>query len=164
MARIDRRRFLALTAASLGLPPAIERAWAIQARVVTGTIADVQHVVILMQENRSFDHYFGTMNGVRGFGDRFPIPAPGGRTVWSQANTKDGPPLIAPFPLNTAQTFAHMRVEGTPHSWADAQYAWDHGRMTNWPDHKNAHAMGHYVEADIPFQFALANAFTLCES
>ena len=164
MTRIDRRRFLALTAASLALPPAIERAWAIDANSPTGTIMDVQHVVILMQENRSFDHYFGTMNGVRGFGDRFPIPLPGKRTVWSQENTKDGPKLIAPFPLNTAQTFAHMRVEGTPHGWADAQSAWDAGRMSQWPTHKGAHAMAHYVEADIPFQFALANAFTLCDA
>ena len=37
------------------------------------------------------------------------------------------------------QTFAHMRVEGTPHSWFDAQYAWDNGRMASWPDHKQPH-------------------------
>jgi phospholipase C len=164
MTHIDRRRLLALGAASLALPAAIEKAWAIEAKSVTGTIQDVEHVVILMQENRSFDHYFGTMNGVRGFGDRFPVPLPGGRTVWAQGHTKAAPPVIAPFPLNTQQTFAHMRVEGTPHSWADAQYAWDHGRMTNWPDQKHPHAMGHYEQADIPFQWALANAFTICDA
>ncbi len=164
MTQIDRRRLLALSAASLALPSAIEKAWAIDANSKTGTIKDVEHVVILMQENRSFDHYFGAMNGVRGFADRFPIPLPDKRTVWTQANPKSGPPLIAPFPLNTVQTFAHMRVEGTPHNWADAQYAWDQGRMSRWPEFKTAHAMGHYVEADIPFQFALANAFTLCDA
>ncbi|MFZ4686922.1 MAG: phosphocholine-specific phospholipase C, partial [Hyphomonadaceae bacterium] len=164
MTQIDRRRLLALGAASLALPAAIERAWAIEAKSVTGTIQDVAHVVILMQENRSFDHYFGTMSGVRGFGDRFPIPLPGGRTVWAQGHTKAAPPVIAPFPLNTKQTFAHMRVEGTPHSWADAQYAWDHGRMTNWPDQKHPHTMGHYEQADIPFQWALAEAFTICDA
>jgi phospholipase C len=164
MTQIDRRRLLALGAASLALPAAIQRAWAIEAKSVTGTIQDVEHVVVLMQENRSFDHYFGTMNGVRGFGDRFPIPLSGGRTVWAQGHTKSAPPAIAPFPLNTQQTFAHMRMEGTPHSWADAQYAWDHGRMTNWPDQKHPHAMGHYEQADIPFQWALANAFTICDA
>ena len=164
MTQIDRRRLLALSAAALALPPAIARAQEINAKVKTGTIKDVEHVVILMQENRSFDHYFGAMNGVRGFADRFPIPLPDKRTVWTQTTPKVGPPLIAPFPLNTAQTFAHMRVEGTPHNWADAQYAWDNGRMSRWPEFKNAHAMGHYVEADIPFQYALANAFTLCEA
>lgn len=164
MTQIDRRRLLALGAASLALPAVIEKAWAIDAKVKTGTIRDVDHIVILMQENRSFDHYFGTMKGVRGFGDRFPVPLPGGRTVWRQAYTKGQPAEIAPFPLNTAQTFAHMRVEGTPHNWADAQYAWNEGRMTNWPDHKQPHAMGYYVESDIPFQWALADAFTLCDA
>ena len=164
MSQIDRRRLLALSAAALAMPPAIARAQAIEAKTKTGTIEDVEHVVILMQENRSFDHYFGAMNGVRGFGDRFPIPLPGGRTVWAQSHTKAQPPVIAPFPLNTKQTFAHMRVEGTPHSWADAQYAWDNGRMTNWPDQKHPHAMGYYEEADIPFQWALANAFTICDA
>jgi phospholipase C len=164
MTQIDRRKLLALGAASLALPAAIQRAWAIEAKTVTGTIQDVEHVVILMQENRSFDHYFGTMNGVRGFADRFPAPIAGGKTVWAQNHTKAQPPVIAPFHLNTQQTFAHMRVEGTPHSWHDAQYAWDHGRMANWPDHKNPHAMGYFTEADIPFQFALANAFTICDA
>ena len=109
MTQLDRRRLLALGAAALTLPPAIQKAWAIDAKVTTGTIKDVDHIVILMQENRSFDHYFGTMNGVRGFGDRFPIPLPQGRTVWQQSYTKAAPSVIAPFPLNTAQTFAHMR-------------------------------------------------------
>ncbi len=164
MTSIDRRRILALGAAALTLPPSIAKAWAIDAKSKTGTIKDVDHVVILMQENRSFDHYFGTMNGVRGFGDRFPIPLAGGRTVWAQASTKGGPPVVAPFPLDTAKTFAHMRVEGTPHNWADAQYAWDNGRMSAWPDQKHPHAMGYYEQADIPFQFALANAFTICDA
>ncbi len=164
MTQIDRRRLLALGAASIALPAAIQKAWAIDAKAPTGTLQDVKHVVILMQENRSFDHYFGTMDGVRGFGDRFPAPLPGGRTVWTQAYTKGEPDLIAPFPLNTATNPALMRVEGTPHSWPDAQYAWDNGRMANWPDHKRPHAMGYFEKRDIPFQWALADAFTICDA
>ncbi|MEZ5939216.1 MAG: phospholipase C, phosphocholine-specific [Hyphomonadaceae bacterium] len=164
MTQIDRRRLLLSAAATMALPTAIAKAWAIDADVRSGTIEDVEHIVILMQENRSFDHYFGTMNGVRGFGDRHPIPLPGGLTVWTQTHTKGEPKQIAPFALNTTQTFEHMRVEGTPHSWDNAQYAWDNGRMTNWPDFKRAHAMGHFEKADIPFQWALADAFTLCEA
>lgn len=172
MTRIDRRRFLTAAAATAAaLPPAIARAAAIDAAVRTGTIRDVEHVVILMQENRSFDHYFGSMPGVRGFADRFPIPLPDrpdakDRTVWTQANGpgEGRPPLIAPFHLNTVQTFAHMRVEGTPHNWPDAQAAWDEGRMASWPAAKGEHAMGHYRKEDIPFQFALADAFTICDA
>ncbi|MFN3931085.1 MAG: phosphocholine-specific phospholipase C [Brevundimonas sp.] len=167
---LDRRRLL-LAAGAASLAPAIARAMSIPADVRTGTVADVAHVVILMQENRSFDHYFGAMRGVRGFGDCFPIPvadAPGrsGATVWVQANTPGPgwPPVIAPFPLNTAQDFRLMRVEGTPHSWPDAQAAWDEGRMGAWPVAKTEHSMGHFNETDIPFQYALAEAFTVCDA
>jgi phospholipase C len=170
---IDRRGLLLGAAAAGALSPALAaslaRAAGIDADVRQGTIADVQHVVILMQENRSFDHYFGTMAGVRGFGDPFPIPVRDtfirrGGTVFMQACGKGAPPLLAPFALNTAQTFAHMRVEGTPHGWADAQDAWDEGRMDRWPVAKHPHSMGFYERADIPFQHALAEAFTLCDA
>ncbi len=162
---LDRRQLLIAATAAGALPAAIARAAAINARVRTGTIADVGHVVILMQENRSFDHYFGVMKGVRGFADPHPIPLPEGRTVWSQANAPRAEPArIAPFPLNTTQTFAHMRVEGTPHNWTDAQAAWDQGRMASWPAAKRAHSMGYYTPADLPFQYALADAFTICDA
>ncbi|MEO8113732.1 MAG: phospholipase C, phosphocholine-specific, partial [Phenylobacterium sp.] len=163
---LHRRRFLAAAAAAAALPAAIARAKAIDAHVRTGTIKDVEHVVILMQENRSFDHYFGALNGVRGFADRLPIPLPEGRTVWTQANGRGGgrPPLIAPFPMDTVGTFAQMRVEGTPHNWTDAQAAWDQGRMTRWPAAKGEHAMAYYRAADLPFQYALADAFTVCDA
>ena len=77
-----------------------------------------------MQENRAFDDYFGAMNGMRGFADRFAIPVPDGATVWTQSD-KPGKPALSPFPLNTQESFAHMRVEGTPHNWVDAQTSWD---------------------------------------
>jgi phospholipase C len=160
MPQLDRRSLLAAIGA-MALPPALARAAAIDADVRTGTIKDVAHVVILMQENRSFDHYFGTMAGVRGFGDRFPTPARDGCSVFTQAY-KDQ--RIAPFPLETTKTFAHMRVESTPHSWTNAQDAWDQGRMDRWPESKEPWSMGYFERADIPFQFALAEAFTVCDA
>ena len=158
------RRGVLFGAAAAGLTPLIARAAAIDAHHLTGTIADVEHVVILMQENRAFDHYFGEMNGVRGFGDRFPIPLAEGRTVWTQAGRTGGPAQVAPFPLNTEAHFEYMRVEGTPHNWFDAQTAWDEGRMSAWPRSKTERAMGHYRRQDIPFQYALADAFTVCDA
>ncbi len=160
------RRGLLVSGAAAALAPTIARASAIDADRRTGTIADVEHVVILMQENRSFDHYFGAMNGVRGFADRFPIPVADdsetGATVWKQRAA--GSTVLAPFPLNTTANFAHMRVEGTPHNWSDAQAAWDHGRMSRWPVAKTARSMGYYRREDIPFQYALADAFTVCDA
>jgi phospholipase C len=162
-----RRRFLAAagttTAAAIGLnllPGCIQRALAIPPARVTGTILDVQHVVILMQENRSFDHYFGTMAGVRGFGDRWTVPLANGQPVWRQS---DGEREILPFHLDTKTTTA-MRVPGTPHSWADSQRAWDQGRLGYWPKFKEFASMGYYQPADVPFQRTLAEAFTICDA
>ena len=105
--------------------PRIRRALSLPASNVTGTIADVQHVVILMQENRSFDHYFGTLRGVRGFGDRHPVPLASGKPVWFQS---DGEQEIPPFHLDTKTTSA-LRVPGTPHTFTDAQAAWNQGQV-----------------------------------
>jgi len=163
----NRRTFLNVAAHTAGaaaafsaFPPVIRRAFALPATQVTGTIQDVQHVVILMQENRSFDHYFGTLRGVRGFGDRHPVPLASGESVWSQS---DGEKDIPPFHLNT-QTTSALRVPGTPHTFADAQAAWNQGRFGLWPKFKTPISMGHYQREDIPFQFALAEAFTLCDA
>ena len=77
-----------IAAATLAsFPESIRRALAIPAFHETGTIKDVKHVVILMQENRAFDLYFGTYKGVHGYGDRITIPLPNGRKVWEQLNS-----------------------------------------------------------------------------
>lgn len=163
MPSLSRRKLL--QAAAIGsffssLPLAIRQALAIPANNRTGTIKDVEHVVILMQENRSFDHYFGTFPGVRGFSDRFTIPLPGQRTVWEQQGKGR---LVMPYHLDSSKGNA-QRVSGTPHSWVDAHSAWDNGRMSVWPTHKTATSMGYYREQELPFQFALANTFTLCDA
>jgi phospholipase C len=171
----DRRSFIRAMMATAGaasaFTPAIARALEIPADRRTGTIKDVAHVVILTQENRSFDHYFGAMRGVRGYGDRFAIPAaplPGApdRTVLVQPNEHAGeaPALIAPFRLDTSEDFRLYRPLGTPHGFADSQAAWDNGRMGEWPRHKHNHAMAHFTREDLPFQYALAEAFTLCDA
>jgi phospholipase C len=162
---------VAATSATFAMfPPAIRRALAIPANRRTGTIHDVEHIVIFMQENRSFDHYFGTLEGVRGFGDRFPIPRPDagsivGKNVWYQLNDAVEPAhVVAPFRLDTQQSFDYMRVTGTPHSWQNAQLAWADGKLERWPRFKNDHSLGYFSRADIPFQFAMADAFTLCDA
>jgi phospholipase C len=164
----SKRKFLrqsAISSASVAalslFPPSIRRALAIPANNATGTIKDVEHVVILMQENRSFDHYFGTLPGVRGFGDRFKIPVPNGLSVLQQLDATGKP--ILPYHLDQTVGRA-QRVPGTPHGWTDARDAWDKGRMYQWPRYKHQESMGYYTEQEVPFQFALANAFTLCDA
>ncbi|MFZ2872548.1 phosphocholine-specific phospholipase C [Zavarzinia sp.] len=167
MTDTSRRDFLKSTVAlsgaaavATGFPDSIRKALAVEANNATKSIRDVEHIVILMQENRAFDHYFGTMAGVRGFGDRFTIPLPGGRNVFQQSN---GSRIIAPYHLDETAGNA-QRVTGTPHGWNDAHGAWDDGRMTQWPLYKRDWSMGYYRPAEIEFQWALANAFTLCDA
>ncbi|WP_442679564.1 phosphocholine-specific phospholipase C [Sphingomonas sp. ASY06-1R] len=171
----DRRSFIRNLMAAAGtaaaFTPAIARALDIPAYRRTGTLQDVGHVVILTQENRAFDHYFGTMRGVQGYGDRFAIPAPPlpgapARTVLVQPNEHSGadPALLAPFRLNTSEDFRMYRPHGTPHGFSDSQAAWDNGRMGAWPRSKHNHAMAHFTRADLPFQYGLAEAFTLCDA
>ncbi|RQO41084.1 phospholipase C, phosphocholine-specific [Variovorax sp. KBW07] len=165
----SRRKFLTGTAttgaAALALsafPPSIRRALALPANNKTGTIKDVEHIVILMQENRSFDHYFGTLMGVRGFGDRFTIPLPKGRNVWQQTSDAANTQVVLPYHLDKDKGNA-LRAGQTSHDWGDGQNAWDGGRNYQWPRYKSALSMGYYTEAEVPFQMALANAFTLCD-
>ncbi|SOZ39898.1 phosphocholine-specific phospholipase C [Cupriavidus neocaledonicus] len=142
-------------------PPSIRRALAIEANNATGTIQDVKHVVMVMLENRSFDNYFGTFKGVRGYGDRFAIPLPNGKNAFFQTDANGN--TLTPYHLDETQGNA-QRAGGTPHTWPDAQAAWDHGRMDRWPVAKKALSMGYYDNAEIPFQRALADAFTLCDA
>ena len=163
----DRREFLRLAGRAAGavavaaaFPPSIRRAIAVPAAQNTGTIRDVEHIVLLMQENRSFDHYFGTLRGVRGFADRHPVPLASGKSIWHQS---DGMREIAPYHLDTKTTSA-LRVPVTPHSFADAQAAWSQGRYGYWPKYKTEFSMGYFRREDIPFQYALADAFTICDA
>jgi phospholipase C len=162
-----RRKFLgnaaktAGAAATLGmLPPSIARALSIGAAVDTGTIKDIKHVVILMQENRGFDHYFGTMKGVRGFGDRFPIPLPSGKDVWFQKDATGKE--IPPYHMDMTKVKA-LQSPSTPHSFSDMQAAWGQGIYDHWPQFKTQYTMGYLARSDIPFQYALAEAFTICD-
>ncbi|ATY34192.1 phosphocholine-specific phospholipase C [Sphingomonas psychrotolerans] len=160
----SRRRFLrgaGVAAAGSLLHPSIARALAIPAHRRTGTIKDVGHIVILMQENRSFDHYYGTLRGVQGFGDPHPVPLPGGRRVWEQRD-KEGRTIL-PFHLDTRATAA-LKVADLPHGWEDANGASRQGRWDGWIPSKTQLTMGHYRREDIPFQFELAEAFTICDA
>ena len=150
----------ALTALST-LPLSIRRALAIEANSVTGTLQDVKHVVLLMLENRSFDSHFGTFRGVRGFGDRHPIPLANGSHVLYQTDANGN--TETPYHLDGSKGNA-QRAGGTPHTWPDAQAAWDHGRMNRWPVAKQPLSMAYMENAEVPFHRALADAFTLCDA
>jgi phospholipase C len=158
----DRRSFLKLGAATLAaLPLSLRTALAMPAKARTGTIADVEHVVILMQENRSFDHYFGTLRGVRGFDDPRAITLPGGQPVWRQPKTPGDAETVSPFHLDTRTTFA-QGMASLDHSWKKSHRLWQHHDA--WIAVKGEMTMGYFTRADLPFYHALADAFTICDA
>ncbi|MDB5149951.1 MAG: phospholipase phosphocholine-specific, partial [Mucilaginibacter sp.] len=67
------------------LPPVIQKALAINPEPGS-TFYDAEHIVFLMQENRSFDHQLGTLQGVRGYNDPRAINLPDKNKVWLQTN------------------------------------------------------------------------------
>ncbi len=161
-------RLAALAAASSLLPPSVRRALA-QDAPRQGSLRDIKHVVLLMQENRSFDHYFGTMAGVRGFDDANAMKLPNGRSVFHQPDPENPSGYLLPFHLDTRKTNA-QKHPSTSHSFATQHASWNEGKMDNWlPAHRKAdgakapYVMGYHTRADIPFQFALAEAFTICD-
>ncbi|MBF6334129.1 alkaline phosphatase family protein [Nocardia transvalensis] len=130
----------------------------------------IEHVVLLMQENRSFDHYFGTMPGVRGFGDPDAARLPDGSPVFRQPDPENPDGYTLPFHLDTYRNSV-QKIPSTSHAWAVQHEALNGGKMDRWlPAHRKAdgangpYVMGYYERADIPFHFARADAFTVCDA
>ncbi|QBJ96056.1 phospholipase C, phosphocholine-specific [Rhodococcus sp. ABRD24] len=166
---LSRRGFLAAgagvaaaVAAGSLLPPSLQRALA--APVPPGGLDSIEHVVLLMQENRSFDHYYGTLRGVRGFADPNALRLRGGAPVFEQPGP-NGP--VLPFPIRdsaAAQRMDVQNVTGLDHSWDGGHQALADGWHDGWIAAKTATAMAHYDRQDIPFHYELADAFTICDA
>lgn len=150
------------------VPPSIQRALAIDP-AAGSTFWDAEHVVVLMQENRSFDHCFGTLQGVRGFNDPRAIRLPNRNKVWLQSDEQGN--TFAPFRLNMKASNATW-IYSLPHSWEDQVDArnngwhnrWLQAKRTGMADYKHIPlTLGYYNREDIPFYYALADAFTVCD-
>ncbi|MBX3111053.1 MAG: phospholipase C, phosphocholine-specific [Fimbriimonadaceae bacterium] len=127
------------------------------------TFHDAEHIVVLMQENRSFDHTFGCLRGVRGFRDPRPFELVNGRSAWFQ--TDDDGTVVPPFRLEMDKTNVTW-MGGTPHSWTDQIDARHGGRYDKWLQAKRRGdkfpmTMGYFSREDIPFYYALADCFTV---
>ncbi|MEO6911344.1 MAG: phospholipase C, phosphocholine-specific [Edaphobacter sp.] len=173
--RRDFIRFAVTSGAGSMVPASIRKALAIPAYRATGTIKDVGHVVILMQENRSFDHYFGALRGVRGFNDPRPARLANGKPVWYQpvASVKTHSfkdrglhpeaEYVLPFYINPKRTTEFQA--GTDHGWSSGHQAWNNGHYDQWVTQKqDVLTMGHLQREDVSFHYALADAFTVCDA
>ncbi|MET3038516.1 phosphocholine-specific phospholipase C [Chryseobacterium sp. NRRL B-14859] len=170
---MDRREFLeksSLLLAGLGtssvLHPSILKALAIEP-AAQSTFYDAEHIVILMQENRSFDHAFGALKGVRGFLDQRAFIKQDGHSVFFQKD--DSGKYAAPARLDLRNTKSTW-MSSLPHSWPDQQKALNKGKFDQWlqakasgnKDYKNIPlTLGYYNREDLPFYYQLADAFTI---
>jgi phospholipase C len=198
MNKMDRRQFMQLVgagaAAASTLNSNIVKALNIPAHNRTGTIQDVEHIVILMQENRPFDHHFGTLRGVRGFNDPravdINLPLTSGGTALSSVflqpagstfaaygvpavnfgGPTDGVNVIPPFRVNPDKVQAGLTnlggtyLPGTGHGWAGIHAAWNEGEYDQWAAHQGPMAMSYMTRDDVPYHCALADAFTVADA
>ncbi|WP_369215223.1 phosphocholine-specific phospholipase C [Streptomyces flavofungini] len=168
---VSRRRLMAIGGGALGaaavgsfLPPSLQQALAQGPPKGHGGLDSIEHVVILMQENRSFDHYFGSLRGVRGFGDRNAVRLPGGGSVFEQP---DGSRTVLPFPVRQAaetQKKDLQYIGALDHSWNGGAKAWHDGWMDGWISAKTAATMAYYTREDLPLHYELADTFTVCDA
>lgn len=135
-----------------------------------GSLRDIKHVVILMQENRSFDHYFGTLPGVRGFADPTALTLSTGKPVFYQPDPQNPDGYLLPFHVDSKTTSAQADPS-LSHAWSVQHSSWDEGKMDNFvPAHyasdgaNGPYTMSYFERDDIPFHFALAENFTICDN
>jgi phospholipase C len=129
----------------------------------------VEHVVFLMNENRSFDHYFGTYPGARGFDDPSALPGVFSQQ-WNGAAHGSSATTLLPFHLDTANTDAECTYD-LSHEWNAQHMCWNGGKMDSFVTTHTSAAfegpengvltMGYYTRQDLPFWYALADAFTI---
>jgi phospholipase C len=145
------------------------------------SLSDVKHIVILMQENRSFDHYFGTLSGVRGFSDpAVPTQTVGGVTypVFDQFGYQPGTGTtqtgyMQPFNLlNDPPSENGEATNDIAHDWVTQHDSWNGGQMDSFiKAHLSADGttngpvtMGYFTRSELAFYYALADAFTVCDN
>ncbi|MBP0457141.1 phosphocholine-specific phospholipase C [Streptomyces montanisoli] len=176
MTELTRRKFVALSAGAAGAVVAGASAVgagtaaaAETARSTAGDLTAAKHIVIVMQENRGFDHYFGTLKGVRGFADRSAIRIAGGHSVFNQPNGSGRQypwQFSATSPSGGADPERMAQCSGDlAHGWSDQHTAWNGGKLDAWVAAKgNVRTLGHLTRDDIPFHYALADAWTICDA
>jgi len=141
----SRRRFMQIAGAgltSLAVPAAAQqRSRALPAR--TTGIPQIQHIILICQENHSFDHYFGSYSGLpSGYG----IPA---------GYTSGG---HAPFHFTTLTD----NNNDPNHSWAAIHTGYNGGKMDGWYSAGGIDALGYYTSADLAYYYSLFPEYTLC--
>ena len=175
---VSRRRFVTNAAALAGaagvagvLPANLAAKAANAASAGSASLSQIKHVVYVMMENRSFDHYFGTYPGARGFDDPTAIRLANGNSVFQQPDPANPDGYLEPFHMSTITTGA-AAIPSLSHDWRDQHAAWNHGAMDGWltthlasdGEVNGSYTMGYFTREDVPFHWALAESFTLLDN
>jgi len=117
----------------------------------TDTMPQVEHIVILMMENHSFDDHLGML----GRGDGLTL-GPGGRPVNYNPDPAGG--FVRSF--HNPNT-AGYEGNGVNQSWDSSHISWDGGTNLGFVKACNPSSMGYWTEADLPFYYSMARHFPI---
>lgn len=117
-------------------------------------LAPIDTIVVLMMENRSFDHYLGALRLLEGRSD-----------VEGLVGTETNPaPDQTPVPIFKLDDYT---VEDPPHGWDDCHAQFNGGANDGFvKEHAGAHqheVMGYHVREQIPVMYALADHYAICD-
>ncbi|SHO79560.1 Uncharacterized protein MSYG_3910 [Malassezia sympodialis ATCC 42132] len=147
-------------------------------------LSNIKHIVLFMQENRAFDHYFGTMAGVRGFQDpNVRVSNNTGKSVFHQpvnssmATVSGGPTNDYSPPENVTELLpwylgyqgkdwperAQCMLAGS-NSWQQNHAAWNDGNIDRWALNNTPYSIGYFKRSDVPVHFSLAENFVVGDS
>ena len=127
----------------------------------TDLLPQIEHIVVLMMENHSYDNYLGML---RGRGEGFPLGADGEPAVFNEGT--DGQTVRAHHLSSTVQ-----HSQAPSQSWHASHLQWAHGSCRGFvsgneavmPDADAAVSMGYWTEDDLPFYYGLARTFPLAD-
>ena len=163
---------VALGASALAYNSLIAKALA-SAPACASSLNDIEHIVILIQENRSFDHYFGSYRGVTGFADPHVLPLDDGSglSIFAQPGYPGGYAGNHLYPFHIDSFSNGECTNDIDHEWGPQHTYWDSGKLDGFvKGHLQVDGsangpltMGYYTRKDLAFYYALADAFTLCD-
>jgi phospholipase C len=128
----------------------------------TGTLKDIEHLVVIIQENRSFDHYFGLRKDVRGFADTDVLESQG-KPIWYQTSTSHNDGYVLPWRMDSQHSRGQCPADPA-HNWPGMHNMWNKGAMDQFAKINGQTAMGYLGREDIPWYYGIADNFTVCDA
>ncbi|KAK9246334.1 phosphoesterase family-domain-containing protein [Lipomyces tetrasporus] len=132
------------------------------ASAYTDKLKDIKHIVFFMQENRAFDHYFGTMAGVRGFKDPN-ILLTDDKEIWYQPTASSDADYLLPWWLNEDPKYKESTecIIAGSNDWTPNHNSWNFGKINGWVTNNTAWSWGYLKRSDIPTHFSIVEGWTI---